>query len=121
MSTLLFALSAARRTFPDALLEIARPVYEAPGAVTLTMAASRFTCGAQPLIVPSRVANRKTAANPLILTSGDPLNTIPVGVPGPSPPAVGIKTLRGTLVPLASWRVDQPEVLSLIQKVPLGG
>src|ERR1700757_2481842 len=102
MSTLLFALSAASRTFPDALLEIAKPVYEAPAVVTLTMAASRFTAGAQPLIVPSRVANRKNVGDPLILKSGDPLNTTPVGVPGPSPPAVGINTLRGTLVPLAS-------------------
>src|SRR5215472_17429848 len=101
MSTLLLALSAASRTFPDALLEMARPVKEAPGAVTLTIAASGFTAGAQPLIVPSRVANRKNVGDPLISKSEDPLNTTPVGVPGPSPPAVGINTLRGTLVPFA--------------------
>src|SRR5580698_3653198 len=102
MSILLLALSAASRTFPEGLEEIARPVYEAPGVVTAIMAALGFTDGAQPLIVPSSVANRNSAGAPLILKLGDPLKAVPVGEPGPSSPFVGINTSSGTLVPCSS-------------------
>src|ERR1700679_2247278 len=96
MSTLLFALSAAKRKFPEGLVLIAKPVYDAPVEGTVMMAVFRFTAGFQALIVPSRVAKIKTAAEPFTLKSVEPLKTMPVGVPGPSPPAVGIATLSGT-------------------------
>jgi hypothetical protein len=57
----LFALSAAKRKFSEALLVIAKPVYTAlePELSTAIMVSFRATCGAHPLMVPSSVANRK--------------------------------------------------------------
>src|ERR1700678_1271389 len=102
MSTLLLALSAANRKLSVAWVEIANPVKDAPGVVTSTIAVSGFAAGFQPLMVPSRVAKMKIAGEPLTLKPDELLATRPVGVPGPSPPAVGIETLSATLVPLAS-------------------
>src|SRR5271156_5193747 len=102
MSILLWALSTANRKLSDVLEVMARPVYDAPAVVTAIMAALRFTEGTQPLMVPSRVANMKSAGEPLMLNCEDPLKTVPVGEPGPSPPAVGINTSKGTLAPLPS-------------------
>src|ERR1700678_3086852 len=102
MSTLLLALSAANRKLSVALAEIAKPVKDAPGVVTSTIAVSGFAAGFQPLMVPSRVAKMKIAGEPLFSSPVEPLATMPVGWPGPLPPAVGIETLSGTLDPLAS-------------------
>jgi hypothetical protein len=43
---------------------VAKPVYTAPGFVTAMIAVLGFDCGAQPLMVPSSVANRKNAGHP---------------------------------------------------------
>src|SRR5579862_4152371 len=120
MSTLLLAPSAANKKFPDALLLLVRPVYIAPVEGTATTAELGLTAGFQPLMVPSSVAKIKIADEPLILKSDVPLKTMPVGVPGPSPPAVGMETLRGTLLPSPLYSVDQPEPLSLIHHGEVG-
>src|ERR1700679_4064005 len=120
ISTLLLAPSAANRKFPEGLLLLARPVYTAPVEGTATTAALGLTPGFQPLMVPSSVAKIKIAGEPLILKSDVPLKTMPVGVPGPSPPAVGIKTFRGTLVPSPWYSVAQPEALSLTHHGEVG-
>src|SRR4029077_16017869 len=104
MSTLLFAWSAAKRKFALALLVIAKPVYTAPDFELSTgiIALLRSDCGPHPLMVPSRVANRKIDAHPCTwnsVASGEPLNTTPVGDPGPAPFAVGISTSRPCLPP----------------------
>jgi hypothetical protein len=49
-------------------------------------------------MVPSRVANIKSAAQPWNWKSDDPLNTIPVGEPGPFT-VDGISTLRLLALP----------------------
>src|SRR6476620_12632125 len=106
MSTLLFAWSVAKRKFALALLVIAKPVYTAPDfeLFTAIIALLRSDCGAHPLMVPSRVANRKIDADPCTLNSfgsGELLNTMPVGEPGFAPLAVGISTTKPCLTPLA--------------------
>src|ERR1700735_3274785 len=120
ISTLLLAPSAANRKFPEGLLLVARPVYIAPVDGTAITAELGFTAGFQPLMVPSSVAKIKIAGEPLILKSDVPLKTMPVGVPGPSPPAVGMETFRATLVPSPLYNVDQPEPLSLIHHGEVG-
>src|ERR1700735_323971 len=114
MSTLLFALSAAKRKFPEGLVLTAKPVYDAPVDGTAMMAVSGFTDGFQPLIVPSRVAKMKIAGDPPTLKSEDPLKTMRVEVPGPLPLAAGIATFRGTLAPVVSYSVEKPVPLSLV-------
>src|SRR6476659_2205180 len=89
MSTLLFAWSVAKRKFALALLVIAKPVYTAPDfeLSTAIIALLRSDCGANRLMVPSRVANRKIDAHPCTwnsVGSGELLNTMPVGEPGPA-------------------------------------
>ena len=59
-----------------------------------------FDCGAQPLMVPSKVANKKIAGFPSTAKSGDPLKTIPVGEPGPAPDSDGTTTFRPLAAPL---------------------
>src|SRR5229473_4818133 len=109
MSTLLFALSAANRKFPEALLVIANPVYTAPEFVAAMMALLGSDCGAHPLMVPSRVAKRKIEAHPCTWNSFEPFHTIPVGEPAPEPLAEGISTSKGILLPPPVYSVDQPE------------
>src|ERR1700730_12062529 len=78
-STLLLALSAAYRKVPEGLLGMAKPVYTAPGGVLGAMRASLgLDCGAQPLMVPSKVAKMKKAVHPCSWNSDEPLKTIPV-------------------------------------------
>src|ERR1700729_310348 len=102
MSILLLALSAAGESFPGVLGGRASRGRARPAEGRQSRQRWDFTDGAQPLIVPSKVANRKTAGDPLILKSDDPLKTVPVGEPGPSSPFVGINTSRATLVPWLS-------------------
>src|SRR5712692_5133101 len=72
-------------------------------------------------MVPSSVANRKNVDHPPSWKSDDPLNTVPVGVPGPfNPlgepgpfPAVGISTFSDCIFPWPSYKVDHPEPASL--------
>jgi hypothetical protein len=66
MSTLLFAMSAAYKWFPEVWLLIAKPVNTEPllALFTATIAWLKFDCGAHPLMVPSDVANRKMDAHP---------------------------------------------------------
>src|SRR5579864_2418129 len=101
MSILLFALSAANSVLPDVLLVIANPVYAAPGAVTPISAEFGLNVD-QPLIVPSKVANRNTDVQLSILNSVEPLYTMPVGLPGPVPLAGGITTFKLWMFPLPS-------------------
>src|SRR5947209_16200508 len=87
------------------------------------------TAGDQPAMVPSSVANRKTAAAgplPLAETLNPPLappkvlNTVPVGVPsfprGSAGGGPGIFTTRDCGVPAVLYSVDRPVPLSEIQK-----
>src|SRR5882762_7686428 len=114
-STFPFASSAAYKKFPEALFVIASPVYTdfLDELSTARIAWLAFVCGAQPLMVPSSVANRKNVDHPPSWKSEDPLNTIPVGVPGPfNPlgepgpfPAVGISTFSDCIFPRPSYRV----------------
>src|ERR1019366_5094396 len=95
-STLLLATSAAYRKFPDGLLVIARPVETAPDAELFTamIASLGLDCGAHPLMVPSKVANRKNAVHPCTGNSPVPLKQIPVGEPGPAPVSDGTTTCK---------------------------
>src|SRR5271166_6663459 len=79
-----------------------------------------FDCGAHPLMVPSKVANKNMADQPCTWKSADPLKTIPVGEPGPAPLSDGTNTCRPFLTPPPVYSVDQPEPLSLSQKGPPG-
>ena len=91
--------------------------------MTAITAAVAFTVEFQPLIVPSRVAKMKEAApdTPFCVTTKPEvvLAAIPVGLPFPVEP-VGTVTTNGTIVPLASYTVDNPVNSSEIQKAPPG-
>src|ERR1019366_9870773 len=71
ISTLLLAASAANKELPDVLLVIASPVYTAP-AVFAPINAVLGSNADHPLMVPSRVANRKTEVQLSILNSVEP-------------------------------------------------
>src|SRR5215831_15913696 len=88
------------------------------------------TPGFQPTMVPSSVANRKTAGAvcvpSVILNAPLPramLNTVPVGVPlAPvGSPGAGMLTTNGCGMPAVSKRVDTPALLSATQNGPLVG
>src|SRR5713101_3666081 len=119
MSTLLLALSAANKEFPEVWLVIANPVYTAPACRT----AISVVLGSKPdhpLMVPSSVANKNTDVQVSILNSVDPLYTIPVGDPAPVPEDGGTTTFKVCTLPLPSYRVDHPEASSLTQNAPPG-
>src|SRR4029079_14409253 len=84
------------------------------------MAWVRSTVGFQPLMVPSSVAKMNNAGPErscaLTTKSGEPLNTIPVREPGPSPVAEGIATTSCCGTPWALQRVESPVTWSLTQK-----
>jgi hypothetical protein len=82
------------------LLVIAKALYEAPESGLLTaMMALGFDCGAQPLIVPSSLANTKIEGHPCTLNSDDPLKTIPVDEPLAPFFAAGTTTSSGRATP----------------------
>src|SRR3954453_4980257 len=88
------------------------------------MACVILTAGAQPEIVPSSEANKNWlgADTPLAVTTKPAplLNTVPVGVPRPSPVNAGTLTTSGTTWASPSSRSETPVPLSANQKGPVG-
>src|SRR5437667_87785 len=98
---------------------MASPLKTAPAALLSTLVTAIVpTEGAHAAIVPASVAKMKRAGAPgLASKSLLPLNTTPVGVPGPTPPgAGGIVTTKDCGVPLVLYRVETPVPLSETQK-----
>src|SRR5580692_10942019 len=96
---------------------MASPVYCASvlELFTAIIAAFGFDPGAQPAMAPSKVAKMKSDEFPPTANPPDPLNTSPVGWPGPLPLADGIVTCNPCLTPAPVYSVDHPDPLSLIQ------